>query len=88
MPLDLRADEVFCAAVSGIPRVAEQIVAMPSDDWGTVLDAVKEIYARTARDLGYDDADEQQWVSTVMDRLRDAIEKELIRDPDLLRTFR
>ena len=84
MPLDLQADEVFCAAVAGLPRVAERIVAMPSADGEKALEAVKESYAQTARNLGYDDVDQQQWVSAVMDQLRDAIEKELASAPDLV----
>jgi hypothetical protein len=69
MALTLEEDEVFSAAIAGIPRVAELIATVPDDDRSRVLEAAEKSYLQTAHTLGYQDADAQQWASAVMSRL-------------------
>ena len=70
MTLTLDEDEVLSAAIAGIPRVAEFIATVPDDDRSRALEAAEKSYLETARTLGYQDADAQQWAAAVMSRLR------------------
>ena len=69
MAITLEEDEVFSAAIAGIPRVAELIATVPDEDRSRVLEAAEKSYINTAHSLGYEDADAQQWASAVMSRL-------------------
>jgi hypothetical protein len=69
MALTLEEDEVFSAAIAGIPRIVELIVTVPDEDRSRVLEAAEKSYINTAHSLGYQDADAQQWASAVMSRL-------------------
>ena len=69
MTLTLDEDEVLSAAIAGIPRVAEFIATVPDDDRSRALEAAEKSYLETARTLGYQDADAQEWASAVMSRL-------------------
>jgi hypothetical protein len=69
MAITLEEDEVFSAAIAGIPRVAELIATVPDEDRSRVLEAAEKSYIDTAHSLGYEDADAQQWASAVMSRL-------------------
>jgi hypothetical protein len=63
---DLENDEVFSAAVNGLPKVVELITAAPEDKRSLALAAAHQAYLRTAREVGYDESDAQQWASAVM----------------------
>ena len=63
-------DEVLSTAIAGVPKVAEFIAAVPTEDRSRALDAAEKSYLKTAHTLGYQDAEAQQWVSAVMSRLR------------------
>ena len=63
---DLEKDEVFSAAVDGLPKVVELITAAPEEKRSLALAAAHQAYLRTARELGYDESDAQQWASEVM----------------------
>ena len=63
MTLTLDEDEVLSAAIAGIPRVAEFIATVPDDDRSRALEAAEKSYLETARTLGYQDADAQEWAS-------------------------
>ena len=69
MAIILQEDEVFSAAIAGIPRVAEFIATVPDEDRSRVLEAAEKSYIDTAHSLGYETADAQQWASAVMSRL-------------------
>jgi hypothetical protein len=69
MAITVEEDEVFSAAIAGIPRIAELIATVPDEDRSRVLEAAKNSYINTAQSLGYEDADAQQWASAVMSRL-------------------
>jgi hypothetical protein len=69
MALTLEEDEVFSAAIAGIPRIVELIATVPDEDRSRVLEAAEKSYINTAHSLGYQDADAQQWASAVMSRL-------------------
>ena len=58
------------AAIAGLPKIAELIAAVPTEDRARALEAAEKSYVQTALNLGYDDADAQQWASAVMLRLR------------------
>jgi hypothetical protein len=70
MTLTLDEDEVLSAAIAGVPRVAEIIATVAAEERTRALEAAEKSYLETARTLGYQDADAQQWVSAVMSRLR------------------
>ena len=70
MTLIMAEDEVFSAAIAGVPKVAEFIAAVPTVDRSRAVEAAEKSYLRTAFTLGYQDAEAQQWVSAVMSRLR------------------
>jgi hypothetical protein len=61
--------EIFDAAIAGIPRVAEMIAAVPPEQRSKALDAAQQSYQKTAKDLGCDDADAQQWASELISQL-------------------
>ena len=63
---DLENDEAFSAAVNGLAKVVELITAAPEDKRSLALAAAHQAYLRTARELGYDESDAQQWASAVM----------------------
>jgi hypothetical protein len=63
---DLENDEVFSAAVNGLPKVVELITAAPEEKRSLALAAAHQAYLRTAQELGYDESDAQQWASAVM----------------------
>jgi len=69
MSLALEEDQVFSAAIAGIPRIVELIATVPDEDRSRVLEAAEKSYIHTAHSLGYQDADAQQWASAVMSRL-------------------
>ena len=67
--LDAEHDEIFDAAIAGIPRVAEKIAAVPPEQRARALDAAEQSYQKTAADLGYAEATAQEWASELMFRL-------------------
>jgi hypothetical protein len=67
MSVDLDNDEVFSAAVAGLPRVAELISTAPEQ---LALAAAQQSYVQTAQQLGYEKNDAQEWASAVMTLLR------------------
>jgi hypothetical protein len=71
MALDLENDEVFSAAIEGLPKVVELIATVPEDKRWLALTAAEQSYLQTAQTLGYEGADAQQWASVVMSQLRD-----------------
>jgi hypothetical protein len=79
MTLTLDQDETFSAAVAGIPKVAELIATVPAEDRSRALEAAEKSYLKTARALGYQDVEAQQWASAVMSRLRKEDESDVVR---------
>ena len=62
MRLDnLENDEVFSAAIKGLPKVVQLIAVVPEEK--------RSPYLRTARELGYEESDAHQWASMVMSLL-------------------
>jgi hypothetical protein len=70
MTLTLDEDEILSAAIAGVPKVAELIATVPAEERTRALEAAEKSYLETAHNLGYQDADAQQWASAVMSRLR------------------
>ena len=70
MMFNLEGDETLSAAIAGLPKIAELIAAVPTEDRARALEAAKKSYVQTALNLGYDDADAQQRASAVMLRLQ------------------
>jgi hypothetical protein len=63
-------EQVLEAAISGVSRVAEAILATPTEKRTKALDAAANSYCQTAQDLGYDEAETQEWLHGIMFRLR------------------
>jgi hypothetical protein len=70
MAIEWSRDEVFTSAVAGLPKVAELIATLSSDDRRKALEAVEKSYLETAQALGYEEADALVWAEAVMFRLR------------------
>jgi hypothetical protein len=70
MAIEWSRDELFTSAVAGLPKVAELIATLSSDDRTKALKAVEKSYLETARGLGYEEADALEWADAVMFRLR------------------
>jgi hypothetical protein len=60
MTLIMAEDEVLSAAIAGVPKVAELIAAVPTEDRSRALEAAEMSYLRTALTLDYQDAEAQQ----------------------------
>jgi hypothetical protein len=63
-------EQVLEVAITGVCRVAEAIVATPTEKRTKALDAAANSYRQTAQDLGYDQAEIQGWLQGIMFRLR------------------
>jgi len=71
-----KEEDILAAAVAGIPRVAEVVASIPSEQQSRALDAAESSYRQTLRDLGYEEAPIQGWISAVMFRLRSEVKKQ------------
>ena len=47
-----KEEDILVAAVAGIPRVAEVVASIPSEQQSRALDAAESSYRQTLRDLG------------------------------------
>ena len=75
---DLENDEVFSAAVKGLPKVVELIVALPEEKRALALATAQQSYLRTAQAVGHDESDAQQWASALVSLLEiEAVTREL-----------
>jgi hypothetical protein len=79
MSVELAKDEMFSSAIAGLPKVIDLIAACPFGDRGRAFEAAKQSYLKTARGLGYEEADAQQWAEAVMHRLRQRFVGEPLR---------
>jgi hypothetical protein len=70
-----KKQEVLEAAISGLSRVAEAILATPNEARIKALDAAADSYRQTAQVLGYDEAELQEWVA-IMFRLRGEVTRQ------------
>ncbi len=62
--------DVLEAAINGISRVADVILTTPTEKRTKALDAAANSYRQTAQDLGYNEAESQEWLYGIMFRLR------------------
>jgi hypothetical protein len=70
MSVELAKDEMLASAVAGLPKVIDLIAACPFEDRRRAFEAAEQSYLKTARGLGYEEADAQQWAEAVMHQLR------------------
>jgi len=70
MALDLENDEMFSAAIEGIPKVVELIASVPEVSRSLALAAARQSYQQTAQALGYEESDAEHWASAVMFQLK------------------
>ena len=70
----LSTREALQAAIDGLPRVADALVAVPADARARAFTAVEDSYRQCACDLGYDDGEVQSWVGAMMFRLRNEVQ--------------
>ena len=62
--------QVLDAAITGVFRVAEAILATPTEKRTKALDAAADGYRQTAQDLGCDEAEIQELLDVILFRLR------------------
>jgi hypothetical protein len=79
MTLDnLENDEVFSAAVKGLPKIVKLITVLPEGKRSLAFAAVQQSYLQTAQAIGYNESDAQQWASALVSLLEiEAITSEL-----------
>jgi hypothetical protein len=65
----LENDEMYSAAIEGIPKVVELIATAPEAKCLLALTAAQRSYLQTAQALGYEESDAQHWASAVMSQL-------------------
>jgi hypothetical protein len=70
MAVEFSKDEMFTLAVAGLSKVAELLANFSPDDRKKALEAVEKSYLETARGLGYEETDAEEWAAAVMFRLR------------------
>jgi len=75
MASSLQEAEILEAAVTGIPRVAQAIAAIPPQHRDSAVRAAERCYLQTARDLGGAEKFAQNWVSAVMLRLQAEVDQ-------------
>jgi hypothetical protein len=63
-------EQVLDAAITGVFRVADAILATPTEKRTKALDAAAHSYRQTVEELGYDEAEIQEWLRGIMFRLR------------------
>lgn len=63
-------EEALQAAIVGLSRVADALVAVPPEAQARAFKAVEESYRKSAHDLGYDDGEAKSWADALMFRLR------------------
>jgi hypothetical protein len=66
---DLENDEVFSAAVRGLPKIVALITTLPEENRSLALAAVQQSYLRTAQAVGYKKSDAQQWALALVSLL-------------------
>ena len=69
MALDLENDEVFSAAIEGLPKIVELMATVPEAKRSLALEAAQQSYLQTAKAIGYEESDAERWASTVMSLL-------------------
>ena len=85
MALNLENDEVFSAAIEGLPKVVELITTVPEEKRSLALAAAQQSYLQTAQSLGYDKTDAQLWASVVMSLFEIAsLASERVSSPGLI----
>ncbi|MGC1353034.1 MAG: hypothetical protein WA858_25165 [Xanthobacteraceae bacterium] len=62
--------QVLDAAITGVFRVAQAILATPTEKRTKALDAAADGYRQTAQDLGCDEAEIQELLDVILFRLR------------------
>ena len=73
-------DEVFSAAILGLPKIIALISTVPPEDRQRALAAAEQSYLQTERTIGYDEHDAQLWASTVMAQLQTKSETDNFSD--------
>jgi hypothetical protein len=63
-------EQLLEAAIGGLSRVAQVVVAIPAEGRAKALAAAEVSYRQTARNWGYTEVEIQEWTSTIMSRLR------------------
>jgi hypothetical protein len=69
MSLDTK-EQVLEAVMTSVSRVAQAILATPTEKRTKALDAAANSYRQTAQDLGCDEAEIQELLDVIMFRLR------------------
>ena len=66
-------EDVVQGAILGLYRVADALTSLSADDQAMAMAAVEKSYRQSARDLGYDDDEAENWTDAMMFRLRNEV---------------
>ena len=73
------------AIVAGIPRVAEAVENVPTEQLWRALEAAQSSYSRTLRELGFSESKCQTWTSAIMRRLKGHVAADELTEEKMLR---
>jgi hypothetical protein len=80
--MDTEAEEFDALenVVIGLPRVAQALIALDSEDKERALAAVERAYQKAAAEFGYSPSQAEGWAAAIMVDLRAEIDKRSVRN--------
>ena len=75
MAISSQEDEFLGAAVAAIPRIAELITALPSEERAGALEVAERRFLQSAEEFGCAEAGSRDWTAAVMRVLQDRVEE-------------
>ena len=75
MAISFQEDEFLEAAVAAIPRIAELIAALPSEDRAGALEMAESRFLQSAEEFGCAESGSRDWTAAVMRILQDRVEE-------------
>ena len=75
MAVSSQEDEFLEAAVAAIPRIAELIAALPSEERAGALEMAERRFLQSAEEFGCAESGSRDWTAAVMRILQDRVEE-------------
>ena len=75
MAVSSQEDEFLGAAVAAIPRIAELITALPSEERAGALEVAERRFLQSAEEFGCAEAGSRDWTAAVMRVLQDRVDE-------------
>ena len=78
MAVSSQEDEFLEAAVAAIPRIAELIAALPSEERAGALEVAERQFLQSAEEFGCAESGSRDWTAAVMRILRSRLEDHVL----------